>query len=527
MVRNKIKSFDKNNKATSKKIFWYKKEVNDNLIMNLENKKNENKKEQISKLSPLVFNETDWIFVTPSINFDLGKDECKVTEMTELGFWGWNYYTPCLVPSLWNSNKWFWLNDFFKYIDSVENNTKNIQLIKTILSIYCNNFIEFREFYHDKIDTSLIDFSKVHPLNLCEKFDLKDIRNWLAHDVLFERDKNWKVWIHIKVEQRDKRTNELIHKEAFIEPSFFEDTLKLSSSCSNLEIDTIYTSVNWWMNYYTFKYLWHICSGKPYKILWTHPKLDDLLKFGCLLPNYFKRRLKSKLEIVNMKELLKSQWLEFSPDNMWLVSMINRPYVHNLFSLLTINIYYLMLKNPGMSLSVIKNKFGKQILESFNIFDGDNNHYVNYFFENIENWMKVEALKTYFVTVYKDKWWKKWFYSSFKRRTTMKEELKRDSTNWSNFKDYKDELRHIRNAFAHWRYLVVWNCIKMWDIDDGSTWWSTLDNKYVNKNNSTKEWVYNIDDLYKRMLVNELRFEDMDDKNMLYCTNIICKNLLK
>ena len=67
----------------------------------------------------------------------------------------------------------------------------------------------------------------------------------------------------------------------------------------------------------------------------------------------------------------------------------------------------------------------------------------------------------------------------------------------------------------------------MWDIDDGSTWWSTLDNKYVNKNNSTKEWVYNIDDLYKRMLVNELRFEDMDDKNMLYCTNIICKNLLK
>jgi hypothetical protein len=62
-----------------------------------------------------------------------------------------------------------------------------------------------------------------------------------------------------------------------------------------------------------------------------------------------------------------------------------------------------MLKNPGMSLSVIKNRFGKQILESFNIFDGDNNHYVNYFFENIENWMKVEALKTYFVTVYKDK----------------------------------------------------------------------------------------------------------------------------
>ena len=77
MFRNKIKSFDKNNKATSKKIFWYKKEVNDNLIMNLENKKNENKKEQISKLSPLVFNETDWIFATPSINFDLDKDEVE------------------------------------------------------------------------------------------------------------------------------------------------------------------------------------------------------------------------------------------------------------------------------------------------------------------------------------------------------------------------------------------------------------------------------------------------------------------
>lgn len=439
---------------------------------------------------------------------------------TWLIWWiNWLNYPP---PWSWERCKLFCLNDFFNYIETIKND-KQRGLIKFIFSMYCNNFIEFREFYHDKIYNSEIDNSmiqsminqKVHP---SDKITLYDIRCWLAHDVSFDKDKkSWKWLIHINVGNRNGE------KQVDIEPSFFDEVLRLPSTYSNLDFDAIERWKNRKIkNYYTFKHRGISDTNKPINNMVNDSEFKQAQLEKIFNKKLYKKIKKDKVEIKNMKNLITSQGLDVSWYTLWLVSDTNRPYVHNLLSIVAINVYYQMLKNPSISYENLVNMTVKSL--SNNLFTLQNTkNIITLCLDNINNWMKVQLLKTFYINIFK----KDWELSSEKRKNETKEFLAKTDSNkiGEKYNEYINEMRHIRNALAHWRYFVIWDCIKMWDINkkDEVVRGSTMDSKFKNDKN---EWVFSIQSLYEQTLDQELKFENKENRTIIETSNKLRKNIL-
>jgi len=89
-------------------------------------------------------------------------------------------------------------------------------------------------------------------------------------------------------------------------------------------------------------------------------------------------------------------------------------------------------------------------------------------------------------------------------------------------------MHHIRNALAHWRYFVIWDCIKMWDINEKGkvVRGSTMDGKFKNKENDKNEWVFSIKSLHTKTLKQELKFESKGNRTIIETSNKLRKNIL-
>ena len=400
----------------------------------------------------------------------------------------WSKYRNYCLFNLesWKDNDGFCLNDFLDKIDEISNYKPN-SLINVLLSQYCNNFVEFEEFYRDKIkqsliDTSLIDFWKVHVLK-GENINLYDIRCWLAHNVSFYKDKKWKWLVHI---EREKDNGVKIIAD--IEPSFFDDVLKLPSTCKDLECDVL---TLWkWKRINLAKHRYN-SKNRPLDFM----ENDD--RFSGVLSTAFNQNyLYKKKEIKEMCDKITSSDFLVSWPTLWLASKVNRPYVHNLFSIICITLFYQIIKNPNIAYKEIERKTTEEI--SNNIFTIDNKEYIIKFcIENIESRLKLQCLKTYYINIYKkvnekrtNKWNKK---PNGKQRRNAHEE----------------RMTHIRNALTHWRYTIIWNNINM--RDEGRT-------NGVQPTKADDEYCStNIDELYNEVLWQELAYEKSRDGSMVKC----------
>ncbi len=448
-------------------------------------------------------------------------------------------YDYCLFNLVWwwQSGKWF-LNDFFEYIDKY--NCKDPDSVNFILSIYCNNFLEFRQFYHDRRIFEIDDMIReILDKNGGYEIDLNDIRCWLAHNGSY-KEKNWKKWVYVKIDRGWQP-----HKEAYINPSFFDEALKLLNYYSYLDFDAV---ENWRysksQNYYTFKHKKRSDSNKRIYKMWNDSQFKQAFFKKVSDDKIYKKTRKSDEESKNMKALIESERLNVTWNTLWLVSDTNRLYVHNLLSIVSITICYLRLKNPNWGYKELKAQTIKElsnyIFTMQNVADA-----ISSFFENIIDPIQVQFLRRYYVNIgnfsedeklqtIRNSDWK----ITTNRKTLSKSNQKclddiikmyerinkkeviepgNEEANTENaevverekldrwFADCKteynknmDKMRHIRNAFTHWNYLVIWNRIKMWDIDkEGEvTWGSTMDGRMKNNLTDINEGVFKITDLY-------------------------------
>ncbi len=409
------------------------------------------------------------------------------------------YRDYCLFNLIWwKDDDWFYLNDFLNKIDKISQN-KPFPLINFLLCMYCNNFVEFREFYNNKIDDSYIDTSKIHPLQW-EKLNLYDIRCWLAHNVSFYK-KNWKWWVHIKVDRRGT------HKEADIEPSFFDEVLRLPATSINIDCDvvTYWKKKSFWIS--SHKYRYNNNQDRPI----NHMK-DDWTFSEALSTRFSENHQYKKHEIDELCRQITSNNFEVFWNTIWLVSSINRPYVHNLFSVIIINIIYQMIKNPNIKYKDLENNLIKEMAgHTFTI--QNKKEILKFCFKHVDSRLKVQALKTYYINI---------FNKDIQRHSdTLQEKLEYSSSQNPEMEYHKHIIKmcHIRNALAHWHYTIIWNQINMWDINkDGlirSNWNRNADEEYCSTD---------INELYNDVLKKEIKFEEKEEQTKIKYIDKIVKN---
>ncbi len=463
-------------------------------------------------------------------------------------------YDYCLFNLPWwlQPGKWFCLNNFFQDINQVWN--KNNYLIDLILSIYCDNFLGFWEFYADncrikdpQVDSKIKSMvsNMVYP-NWDYKLDFHDIRCWLAHNVSYKNKWDKKL-VYIEVDRGGT------HKEAYIEPSFFDEVFQLLSSYSHLSFDVIEKSNQWEIiNYYTFKHKWRSDPNK-----WNNVK--DSSQFMEKISKDYTKDKRNIEEIRNMEKLLKSQNLEISWNTLWLVSETNRPYVNNLFSIVSITVCYNMLKNPNIKYEELMSNTVNELSNSLFTVQ-DKSDLVTFCFKHLKNRLKVRSLKRYYVDIGKfgqgqelavltrrGRWCRtitgtnitnlsssnqkrlkdiidKYEQNNHERVVLPQPGDQRPSERFKNFEECQEEYNkeikektHIRNALVHQHYFIVWDCIKMWDINKKGKLqrWSTIDGKIPsdNQNHPENEGVFSISELFRKLHTQDKLFESKEDRS--------------
>lgn len=409
------------------------------------------------------------------------------------------YKDYCLFNLIWwKDDNWFYLNDFFNKIDEISHD-KPFPFINFLLSMYCNNFVELREFYHDNIDDYYIDKSKIHPL-WWEKLSLYDIRCWLAHNVSFYK-KDWKWLVHIKVDRNDT------HKEADIEPSFFDEILRIPATSMDLNCDVF----NFWkkksFRISSHRYKWRNNQDRPINFMKNDSTFSEALSTKFSENHLYKRN-----EIKKLCHQITSNDFEVSWNTIWLVSSVNRPYVHNLFSVIIINIFYQKIKNPNIKYKDLKNNLIQEIAS--HMFSIENKEEIlNFCFKHVDSRLKVQFLKTYYINI---------FNKDIQRYSDALQEKLEYSTSPNTKTEYHKhiiKMCHIRNALAHWRYTIIWNQINMWDINkDGhvrNNWTKNANEEYCSTD---------INDLYDDILKKEIKFENKKKQTIVEYVDNIIKN---